>query len=42
MKMREWLPAGCAAGALLAGITVTSGTQAHESGPQMLDPALAV
>jgi glucose/arabinose dehydrogenase len=40
--MREWLSAGCAAGALLAGITVTSGTQAQESGPQMLNPALAV
>jgi aldose sugar dehydrogenase len=42
MRMREWLPAGCAAGALLTGLTVVTGIQAQGSGPQMLNPALAV
>jgi len=41
MTMRKWLSV-CCAGASITGIIVTSGTRAQESGPQMLDPALAV
>jgi glucose/arabinose dehydrogenase len=42
MRMREWLSACCAGCALFAGATLTSATLAQDSGPQMLNPALAV
>lgn len=40
--MRDGLSACCVAGAVMAGLTVTSGTRAQESGPRMLSPALTV